>query len=214
MPNWTYCKLKAPKDVLEKYINNDNEFDFNLVIPQPEILSDPELTAGGDTDWCVYWYLSNQGQVPLGIIMRNYQRYFSNFSTFMFFTDETAYADKMFKICRSNPEEYYRKGKKYIQAFKECGYTNWYDWRLENWGTKWNACECKISPDMNRIEFETAWCPPVEVIEKIFQDNPGRIEFYWTNEDYDGNHHLIRRKSGKLDMLGCEGIFDADELNI
>ncbi len=52
------------------------------------------------------------------------------------------------------------------------GHDNWYDWRLENWGTKWNSYECSL--DTSWIEdgsleyhFETAWGPPDEVHRKL-----------------------------------------------
>ena len=43
----------------------------------------------------------------------------------------------------------------------------WYDWSIENWGTKWNAYETRLdirvgSP--STIEFRTAWTPPFKFI--------------------------------------------------
>lgn len=46
------------------------------------------------------------------------------------------------------------------------GHADWYSWRLENWGTKWNAYEQEIN-DNGDIVFQTAWCTPLEVIEKL-----------------------------------------------
>jgi hypothetical protein len=44
-----------------------------------------------------------------------------------------------------------------------------YEWCIENWGTKWNFCRATV---VSRIEevvfgFETAWSPPIPVIEKM-----------------------------------------------
>lgn len=39
---------------------------------------------------------------------------------------------------------------------------NWYFWRLENWGTKWNSQRTKII-DNQHILFETAWSMPHEI---------------------------------------------------
>lgn len=44
----------------------------------------------------------------------------------------------------------------------------WYDWRTQNWGCKWDACETHIVYSnylMNTItlQFETPWAPPVEL---------------------------------------------------
>lgn len=47
---------------------------------------------------------------------------------------------------------------------KKYGYNNWYDWRIHNWGTKWDATNSHvILEDENNIKifFDTAWCPPM-----------------------------------------------------
>ena len=53
----------------------------------------------------------------------------------------------------------------------------WYDWRVDNWGTKWDVCDIEITSD---IEFSkdpdtawftfncwTAWGPPIPVWQKL-----------------------------------------------
>ena len=53
----------------------------------------------------------------------------------------------------------------------------WYSWRLQNWGTKWDACSVEITRDDEdylEICFDTAWSPATQVIEKIrelYQDD-------------------------------------------
>lgn len=63
----------------------------------------------------------------------------------------------------------------------------WWDWRVQNWGTKWNSSECEVTiMDDEQVEytFDTAWSPPEEVILKLrelypdvaitaFYDEPG-----------------------------------------
>lgn len=49
------------------------------------------------------------------------------------------------------------------------GFTDWYGWRVDNWGTKWGAgsCELKEREDGKLLMyFETAWSIP----EKIFTE--------------------------------------------
>lgn len=46
----------------------------------------------------------------------------------------------------------------------------WYNWRLSNWGTKWEASESRIIQDAKEIleyAFETAWGPPMEWLAKV-----------------------------------------------
>ena len=42
------------------------------------------------------------------------------------------------------------------------------DWRLSNWGTKWEAIDMwdvNFDDDILTFEFDTAWSPPVEAVE-------------------------------------------------
>ena len=52
---------------------------------------------------------------------------------------------------------------------------DWYNWSLDNWGTKWDACEPYIDHndiDYFAVSFETAWSPPINWIDNIMQDFP------------------------------------------
>ncbi len=40
------------------------------------------------------------------------------------------------------------------------GVTDWYDWRIAHWGTKWNACESFTDTDTGMPDFQTAWSMP------------------------------------------------------
>lgn len=48
---------------------------------------------------------------------------------------------------------------------KECGYKSWYDWSVENWGTKWNSDSCNITE--SGMALVTAWSPPTLVIKEL-----------------------------------------------
>ena len=55
------------------------------------------------------------------------------------------------------------------------GYANWHDWRCEEWGTKWDACEEHIDHndiDYFAVSFQKAWSPPIAWINNIMQDFP------------------------------------------
>lgn len=65
--------------------------------------------------------------------------------------------------------------------FKE---ENWYNWRIDNWGTKWEATITE-HPDIIenenettiKIKFETAWGPPIEALYFYGIENP-EIQIY------------------------------------
>jgi len=52
---------------------------------------------------------------------------------------------------------------------------DWHEWSINNWGTKWDACESNIgNNDINyfTVSFDTAWAPPIDWINNILQDFP------------------------------------------
>ena len=62
------------------------------------------------------------------------------------------------------------------------GFDNWYDWRVENWGTKWELCEFygvdrQYHSEQNEGEstitfgFDSAWAPPINAYEQFLRDN-------------------------------------------
>lgn len=51
----------------------------------------------------------------------------------------------------------------------------WWDWRVQNWGTKWELNEVELideSEDYLLYRFDTAWSPPVKWLEKVAKDYP------------------------------------------
>ena len=51
----------------------------------------------------------------------------------------------------------------------------WWDWRIQNWGTKWNSYDDYVEiVDDETVEytFSTAWSPPEPVIAKLREQYP------------------------------------------
>ena len=61
---------------------------------------------------------------------------------------------------------------------------NWYDWSVQHWGTKWDACESNIQD--NLVAFETAWSCPVPVLKKLGEKVGGLLVFF-ADEDIGSN---------------------------
>ena len=82
---------------------------------------------------------------------------------------------------------------KIIPEIENCA--EWYDWRIENWGTKWNAVDAQSTED--GFIFDTAWSAPLPVIKKLSENFPS-IEFNltWADEDAGQNCGLIVYKNG------------------
>ena len=70
---------------------------------------------------------------------------------------------------------------------------NWYDWSIENWGTKWDACNLSWSQlDDHTIEFDfdSAWSPPISVYEELSEQG-FEVEAYYVEYGmmYAGEWH-------------------------
>lgn len=71
------------------------------------------------------------------------------------------------------------------------GYNNWFDWRFENWGSKWDAQEPEIQEDEDglTINFDTAWSPAIPYVKqvaKMFPDLIFDLYFMETGEWFAG----------------------------
>jgi hypothetical protein len=64
------------------------------------------------------------------------------------------------------------------------GYGNWYDYCVNEWGTKWDVggdggIADEDSPNATRMSFDSAWAPPIAAMEK-FQDLGFKVKLvYW-----------------------------------
>ena len=62
------------------------------------------------------------------------------------------------------------------------GFDCWYDWRVDNWGTKWEVCDFygvdrQYHSENNEGEstitfgFDSAWAPPINAYDQFLRDN-------------------------------------------
>ena len=78
-------------------------------------------------------------------------------------------------IAKTKAEKDERKARKL-----EFGAENWYDWRVDNWQTKWEVCEfygvdkqadALIGHSTISFGFSSAWSPPIGAYEQFLKDN-------------------------------------------
>lgn len=107
-------------------INSKGFFDFNRLVCRPKSL---EISSGGQTALFA-------GALSLGKLGKK----------------------TLAKLRQELTEKTYRKelreAKAYISNFEKYGFGTWYDWSLENWGTKWNAYsqEMPVQKRKSRIQ--------------------------------------------------------------
>jgi len=69
------------------------------------------------------------------------------------------------------------------QRFHSTGIADdrWYDWRLQNWDTKWDCYDVEVvddDPESTEITFNTAWSPPEAICTAIREQYPD-IDVSW-----------------------------------
>ena len=57
-------------------------------------------------------------------------------------------------------------------VFKSTGQADdrWYDWRIQNWDTKWDCYDVEVTdddPECTEIQFNTAWSPPEAICHAL-----------------------------------------------
>ena len=72
----------------------------------------------------------------------------------------------------------------------------WYDWSVENWGTKWDVAET-FEDENGYICFDTAWSTPQELICILSEKYPNlSFEVAFADEDLGNNCGLYTLKNG------------------
>ena len=82
-----------------------------------------------------------------------------------------------------------------FEAQKKSNGRNWYDWSVENWGTKWNAYE--IEWNDGSVRFQTAWSAVPKIINalsKKFFDVT--MDYQWADEDVGYNCGFFKIRNG------------------
>lgn len=178
--------------------------DFNKLIPMPESL---DITSGSETDRGIEIYLTaiNPHTKDFGyekmspvefdslVSKLNTERMFSKYNTSL--SD-----NEIQSLTKDEPfEKYADIGKIATDNMIRYNATTWYEWRIANWGTKWNAYDCYVDdPHDGRLEFNTAWSGVPVIIQKISEKFPDVLIHYgWADEDIGSNTGRIDFKNGE-----------------
>lgn len=81
-------------------------------------------------------------------------------------------------------------GKEWFNFFRptpeELKENGWYEWNVENWGTKWNcdAQDWSVDEDFTTVSFwfDSAWSPPTELYKYITENTDFSIEAEYCEE--------------------------------
>jgi hypothetical protein len=224
MPNWvrTRIMLGSSEKTLElaKALCDENgDVDFNKLVPMPEELCVEESSKGSDglalivakTDPAVTTYgKKSEKRVRItNTSKRLYERIMC-----------MSYDPKCIDIALSREDteekraEAIELGNRLIENYKKYGNSSWYGWRIDHWGTKWNAKNTIIDAEHKTIEFDTAWNAPEPLFHHISEKTDAKIAFLYADEDIGYNQGYSLWCKGHCDYDGCfdNGSEDAKKL--
>jgi hypothetical protein len=120
-----------------------------------------------------------------------------------------------FSFCGLVPEPNYEG---YLSSSTENGMPDWYEWRVANWGTKWDteALDISYGPDSLSISFDTAWGPPeawAKAASRLYPDLRLVLTYSEPGMDFSGrityqNGDIVSEETGDYKLFG---IFEFDE---
>jgi hypothetical protein len=184
MPNWCQNRLEiyGPKDAIAKIAKScrllDGEFDLNGIVPMPPEL---DITCGSPVD---------RG---LDILYGDWERVLGlpSFRDLLLeitggYLPETR--DDLIRLIETEGCMYgaahrgslnfisLREARQAKANLDRFGFKDWYEWRIANWGTKWNVEKDVDIDDLSNesitLTFSTAWSPPIPAVEALCDQYP------------------------------------------
>lgn len=223
MPNWVTNNIEVTgnandiQEFLEFVKSDENIFDFNKIIPQPESLN---VDAGSSNSEDIYWYLSDKGTLSVDAVRKNPLSRIIN----GILIDPKWINTVAERIAEREEKPSYEMGKQLCGNYARYGAINWYDWRCKVWGTKWNAVDAYISNYKSgvHISFDTAWSMPDGIFEVLCEKFPNlemQGEFAdedignncgeWWNDNGEYRENYINTVEFACDVLGYD--YEEDE---
>ena len=196
MPNHVMNRLRLSgeqsriNELLQSVKGEDTVLDFNKIIPMPESLN---IEAGSRTDTglkaykdfiAVYTFDNAKNKPDLLNIPKKSEQAF-------------------LRVRKDIKPDEWELGKTAFQNKLRYGAPTWYEWSIENWGTKWPAYNTGIAED-NTIVFNTAWDRAMPVITKLAEMFPDiSFKYCWADEDLGVNVGMAEFENGEVASDEC-----------
>lgn len=250
MPNWVINKLTIEGNNAEEIIkshttsleNGELLFDFETIDPMPKDLSIERGSRSFDGFKLhiakINPLIPNLGTredklLPFDTFLRKIFGMFGrdcidNIQRYILKPTEI---EELKKKYNEDFDSVLELGEKAFTNKEKYGCTDWYDWRMCHWGTKWNACNTFIGMDNPHVVyFDTAWSPSVPIVEKFAKMHPElkitheyaeeQIGLYCGKHEYE-NGEIVNRNDYKefskeayelsFELWGGEELYRFDE---
>jgi hypothetical protein len=199
MPNHVVNRITF-YDRIEEVLNfmksDESEFDFNKLIPRPEIF-----------DHSIVGMCTIHGVACHNPIKNTFKR--SEIELVDFPDGTKGTADGIWVVYNGFEDLMDGELIEMVRPITQedinemGGYENWYDWCLDKWGTKWNAYNINVAKHGGEciIHFNTAWSTPEPIWLALSERFPD-VEFCiaFSDEDTGSNVGYITAFNGSVSM--------------
>lgn len=161
---------------------NPMYIDFNRIKPMPESLM---IESGSNTDVSMSLYSMVKHGMESTPILEWTAKSIQNMldEANLPFTNDGI---RQFVQDTEQGQMLYKLGETGQSNLEQYGAANWYNWCINEWGTKWNAYEQSIAG--NTITFLTAWSGVPELLQQVAAQHPDiEFEYMYADEDWGQN---------------------------
>jgi len=235
MPNWCYNEMtinaecddalkelddfKKTSIVKKHHVNDDGttreyeELTFQGVLPRPPEL---DITSGSSVSDGILYLKAKDGDLS-GIneyIKRDWtykdELWNNEPNNSKLYEKDTPVKEKI-KIAMDFLEDKLEvndltHARTALENIKKHGSKDWYDWSINNWGTKWDASTNDTDYDDNwlNISFDTAWSPPEPWIQAVSKKYPLLDIQVRITEESDAYMGYICARNGEMNSNFAE----------
>lgn len=188
---------KNPQADKDNDDSTDRAFDFEKIIPMPSTL---KITSGSNVD---------NAMLVLGENPKKLEEMLS--WPWVIKEGITTKNGILESLKQRLTEKDFEEARTAIMNIQLYGTKDWYEWAIQNWGTKWNAYSISVGeilPEMNdtntivdykcEVQFDTAWSTPVPVLIQLSKMFPTlSFEIKFADEDIGNNCGIYTLVNGQ-----------------
>lgn len=195
----SFTKEEIEKE--ENFSDSGNELskyvDFNILIPTPSDLNVIKGKATYQNEESFYEFQREQVELQEELVTPLLKKLFKKG------LEQSEFVESALPECLNHKENFIKVYNLYPIASEEeikndisnvlrsfynmetYGNTDWYEFHINKWGTKWNARTMYLDEESGFVEFQTAWSCPFEILEELAKYTD--IAVSYADEDIGSN---------------------------